>query len=82
MLKTAKDSKRAGTVLLTLKKGVITRSVYKFWFNHIYENGEDRHFKFRLLIDAQKCYHMHDIIYYPERDVRYVTRPLKFCRNE
>ena len=55
MLKTAKDSKRAGTVLLTLKKGVITRSVYKFWFNHIYENGEDRHFKFRLLIDAQKC---------------------------
>jgi len=36
-------------------QGHVTRFFFKFWLNHIFENGEARHFKFRLLIDTQEC---------------------------
>ena len=35
---------------------------FKCCLNHIFGIGEVRHFKFRLLIDTQDCYRMHDIL--------------------
>ena len=34
----------------------------KFSPNHIFVMGEARHFKFRVMIDTEKCNCMHDVL--------------------